>query len=149
MRSLSLSLRTGPSLYHYVIFSDNVIAVFVMVNSAVKNAEEPWKHVFHVVTDKMHLAAMKVWFKMTPVEGGAFVEVKAVEEFTFLNSTYVPVLRQLESAKLQKLYLDKKAENETTDAQNTKSVNTKHLSMLNHLKFYLPEMYPKLHKILF
>lgn len=138
-----------PSLYHYAIFSDNVIAVSVVVNSAVKNAEEPWKHVFHVVTDKMHLAAMKVWFKMRPVGGGAFVEVKAVEEFTFLNSTYVPVLRQLESAKLQKLYLDNKAENETTDAQNTKSENTKHLSMLNHLKFYLPEMYPKLHKILF
>ncbi|GKC31922.1 probable galacturonosyltransferase 9 [Tanacetum coccineum] len=138
-----------PSLYHYAIFSDNVIAVSVVVNSAVKNADEPWKHVFHVVTDKMHLAAMKVWFKMRPVEGGAFVEVKAVEEFTFLNATYVPLLRQLESAKLQKLYLDNKAENETTEAQNTKSENTKHLSMLNHLKFYLPEMYPKLHKILF
>ena len=27
--------------------------------------------------------------------------------------------------------------------------NPKYLSMLNHLRFYLPEMYPKLHRILF
>lgn len=128
-----------PSLYHYAIFSDNVIAVSVVVNSAVKNADEPWKHVFHIVTDKMNLAAMKVWFKMRPIENGAFVEIKAVEEFTFLNSTYVPVLRQIESANLQKIYLE----------NNTKSGTQKHLSMLNHLKFYLPEMYPKLHRILF
>nr|XP_043615183.1 probable galacturonosyltransferase 9 [Erigeron canadensis] len=138
-----------PSLYHYAIFSDNVIAVSVVVNSAVKNAEEPWKHVFHIVTDKMNLAAMKVWFKMRPVGGGAFVEVKAVEEFTFLNSSYVPLLRQMESANLQKLYLDNKAENETQDVKTVKSGNPQHLSMLNHLKFYLPEMYPKLHRILF
>ncbi|CAI9283128.1 unnamed protein product [Lactuca saligna] len=128
-----------PSLYHYAIFSDNVIAISVVVNSAVKNAEEPWKHVFHIVTDKMNLAAMKVWFKMRPIEGGAFVDIKAVEEFTFLNSSYVPLLRQLESANLQKIYLE----------NNTKSENTKHISMLNYLKFYLPEMYPKLHRILF
>nr|GEY65920.1 probable galacturonosyltransferase 9 [Tanacetum cinerariifolium] len=118
MKSLSLGLRTDPSLYHCAIFSDSVIVVSVVVNSIVKNAEEPWKHIFHVITDRMHLAALKVWFKMRPVEGGAFVEVKAEE-------------------------------NETTDAKHTKSENTKHLSMLNHLKYYFPETYPKLHKILF
>ncbi|KAL0460462.1 UNVERIFIED_CONTAM: Galacturonosyltransferase 8 [Sesamum latifolium] len=37
-----------PKLYHYAIFSDNVIAASVVVNSAVKNTKEPWKHVFHV-----------------------------------------------------------------------------------------------------
>lgn len=138
-----------PSLYHYAVFSDNVIAVSVVVRSVVKNAQEPWKHVFHVVTDRMNLAAMKVWFKMRPMEGGAHVEVKAVEDYTFLNSSYVPVLRQLESAKLQRFYFENKAENATNDAHNMKFRNPKYLSMLNHLRFYLPEMYPKLHKILF
>ncbi|PON58035.1 Galacturonosyltransferase [Parasponia andersonii] len=138
-----------PSLYHYAIFSDNVIAVSVVVRSVVKNAAEPWKHVFHVVTDRMNLAAMKVWFKMRPAEGGAHVEVKAVEDYTFLNSSYVPVLRQLESAKLQKFYFENREENATKDANNMKFRNPKYLSMLNHLRFYLPEMYPKLHKILF
>nr|DAD31590.1 TPA_asm: hypothetical protein HUJ06_010441 [Nelumbo nucifera] len=138
-----------PSLYHYAIFSDNVIAASVVVNSVVKNAEEPWKHVFHVVTDKMNLAAMQVWFTMRPVEGGAHVEVKAVEDYKFLNSSYVPVLKQLESANLQRFYFENRAENATKDTNNMKFRNPKYLSMLNHLRFYLPEMYPNLHRILF
>lgn len=138
-----------PSLYHYAIFSDNVIAVSVVVNSAVKNALEPSKHVFHIVTDRMNLAAMRVWFKMRPTAGGAHVELRAVEDYTFLNSSYVPVLRQLESTNLQKFYFESRAENATKDSNNMKFRNPKYLSMLNHLRFYLPEMYPKLHRILF
>ncbi|KAJ6396286.1 hypothetical protein OIU77_021335 [Salix suchowensis] len=138
-----------PSLYHYAIFSDNVIAVSVVIRSVVKNAEEPWKHVFHVVTDRMNVAAMKVWFRMRPVEGGTYVEIKAVEEYRFLNSSYVPVLKQLENANMQKFYFENQAEKATKDANNMKFRNPKYLSMLNHLRFYLPEMYPKLHKILF
>ncbi|KAG5222806.1 galacturonosyltransferase [Salix suchowensis] len=138
-----------PSLYHYAIFSDNVIAVSVVIRSVVKNAEEPWKHVFHVVTDRMNVAAMKVWFRMRPVEGGTYVEIKAVEEYRFLNSSYVPVLKQLENANMQKFYFENQAEKATKDANNMKFRNPKYLSMLNHIRFYLPEMYPKLHKILF
>ncbi|CAL5367495.1 unnamed protein product [Camellia sinensis] len=138
-----------PTLYHYAIFSDNVIAVSVVVNSVVKNADEPWKHVFHIVSDRMNLAAMKVWFRRRPVEGGAHVEVKSVKDFTFLTSSYVPVLRQLESVNTQKFYFENRAENATKDVNNMKFRNPKYLSMLNHLRFYLPEMYPKLHRILF
>ncbi|KAI6674414.1 hypothetical protein NL676_002320 [Syzygium grande] len=137
-----------PNLYHYAIFSDNVLAASVVVNSAVKNAKEPWKHVFHVVTDKMNLGAMQVMFKLKEYNG-AHVEVKAVEDYKFLNSSYVPVLRQLESANLQKFYFENKLENATKDTTNMKFRNPKYLSILNHLRFYLPEMYPKLHRILF
>ncbi|MCO5546894.1 hypothetical protein L7F22_000331 [Adiantum nelumboides] len=138
-----------PSLYHYAIFSDNVLAASVVVNSAVSNAKEPEKHVFHVVTDKMNLWAMRVWFKMRPPNNATHIEVKAVEDYTFLNSSYVPVLRQLESANLQKFYFENQMENATKDAPNMKFRNPKYLSMLNHLRFYLAEMYPTLHKILF
>lgn len=137
-----------PKLYHYAIFSDNVIAASVVVNSAVKNTKEPWKHVFHVVTDKMNLGAMQVMFKMRDYSG-AHIEVKAVEDYKFLNSSYVPVLKQLESSKLQQFYFENKLENATKDTTNMKFRNPKYLSILNHLRFYLPEMYPKLHKILF
>lgn len=137
-----------PELYHYAIFSDNVVAASVVVNSAVKNSKEPWKHVFHVVTDKMNLGAMQVIFKMRDYNG-AHVEVKAVEDYKFLNSSYVPVLRQLESAKLQQFYFENAIENATKDTTNMKFRNPKYLSMLNHLRFYLPEMYPKLHRVLF
>lgn len=69
-----------PKLYHYAIFSDNVVAASVVVNSAVKNSKEPWKHVFHVVTDKMNLGAMQVMFKLKDYNG-AHIEVKAVEDY--------------------------------------------------------------------
>lgn len=49
-----------PRLYHYAIFSDNVLAASVVVNSAVKNSKDPSRHVFHVVTDRMNLGAMQV-----------------------------------------------------------------------------------------
>lgn len=137
-----------PKLYHYAIFSDNVVAASVVVNSAVKNAKEPSKHVFHVVTDKMNLGAMQVMFKVKDYNG-AHIEVKAVEDYKFLNSSYVPVLKQLESANLQKFYFENKMENATKDTTNMKFRNPKYLSILNHLRFYLPEMYPKLHRILF
>lgn len=137
-----------PKLYHYAIFSDNVIAASVVVNSAVRNAKEPWKHVFHVVTDKMNLGAMQVMFKMRDYNG-AHIEVKAVEDYTFLNSSYVPVLKQIESADLQRFYYENKLENATKDPTNMKFRNPKYLSILNHLRFYLPQMYPKLSKILF
>ncbi|KAH7299065.1 hypothetical protein KP509_25G071300 [Ceratopteris richardii] len=138
-----------PNLYHYAIFSDNVLAASVVVNSAVANARDPSKHVFHVVVDKMNLWAMRVWFKMRPPNNTTHIEVKAVEDYTFLNSSYVPVLRQLESAKLQKFYFENQMENATKDAPNMKFRNPKYLSIMNHLRFYLAEMYPKLHKILF
>lgn len=138
-----------PNLYHYAIFSDNVLAASVVVNSAVANAREPKKHVFHVVTDKMNLWAMRVWFKLRPPNNATHIEVKAVEDYTFLNSSYVPVLRQLESANLQRFYFENQMENATKDAPNMKFRNPKYLSMLNHLRFYLAEMYPKLHRILF
>ncbi|KAH9603685.1 hypothetical protein KSS87_009261 [Heliosperma pusillum] len=137
-----------PNLYHYAIFSDNVIAASVVVNSAVKNSKDPSKHVFHVVTDKMNLGAMQVMMKMKDYSG-AHIEVKAYEDYTFLNSSYVPVLKQLESANLQKFYFENKLENATKDTTNMKFRNPKYLSMLNHLRFYLPEMYPKLRRILF
>ncbi|XP_022844775.1 probable galacturonosyltransferase 9 isoform X2 [Olea europaea var. sylvestris] len=138
-----------PRLYHYAIFSDNVIAISVVVNSIVKNAEEPWKHVIHIVTDRMNLAATKVWFRMRPVQGRAHIEIKSVDEFKFLDSSYAPVFKQLKSVSLRKFYFENRAENATKDVNNMKYRNPKYLSMLNHLRFYLPEMYPNLRKILF
>ena len=55
-----------PSLYHYVILSDNVLVTFVVENSTVLLAKELGKHVFHIVTGKLNFAAMKIWFLVNP-----------------------------------------------------------------------------------
>lgn len=117
-----------PTLNHYVIFSDNVLGAAVAVNSATSNAKHPQKHVFHVVTDKMNFWAMKVWFKMSPPNNVSYIEVKSMEDYPFIKPSYVPLLQQLESDNQFKFI--------------------KYRLMLKHLRFYLPQMFPKLHKIL-
>ncbi|KAJ7951035.1 Hexosyltransferase [Quillaja saponaria] len=139
----------NPSLHHYALFSDNVLAASVVVNSAIMNAKDPSKHVFHLVTDKLNFGAMSMWFLSNP-PGKATIHVENVDEFMWLNSSYCPVLRQLESAAMKEYYF--KAGHPTTlssGASNLKYRNPKYLSMLNHLRFYLPQVYPKLDKILF
>ncbi|KAI3812119.1 hypothetical protein L1987_16825 [Smallanthus sonchifolius] len=138
-----------PSLYHYAIFSDNVLATSVVVNSTVLHAKEPGKHVFHIVTDKLNFAAMKMWFLVNPPEGST-IQVQNVDDFTWLNASYCPVLRQLESSRMREYYFKAhQASSLTAVTDNLKYRNPKYLSMLNHLRFYLPEVYPKLDKILF
>ncbi|GAV76668.1 Glyco_transf_8 domain-containing protein [Cephalotus follicularis] len=139
----------NPNLYHYAVFSDNVLAASVVVNSTFMNAKDPSKHVFHLVTDKLNFGAMNMWFLLNP-PGKATIHVENVDEFKWLNSSYCPVLRQLESAAMKEYYF--KADHPTTissGSSNLKYRNPKYLSMLNHLRFYLPQIYPKLDKILF
>ncbi|KAB2017409.1 hypothetical protein ES319_D08G161400v1 [Gossypium barbadense] len=137
----------NPNLYHYALFSDNVLAASVVVNSTIMNAKDPLKHVFHLVTDKLNFGAMNMWFLLNP-PGKATINVENVDEFKWLNSSYCPVLRQLETSAMKEYYF--KADNPTKSASsNLKYRNPKYLSMLNHLRFYLPQVYPKLDKILF
>ncbi|KAJ0971050.1 hypothetical protein J5N97_019009 [Dioscorea zingiberensis] len=139
----------NPNLYHYALFSDNVLAASVVVNSTIMNAKDPEKHVFHLVTDKLNFGAMNMWFLVNP-PGEATIHVENVDDFKWLNSSYCPVLRQLESSAMKEYYF--RANHPTTisaGSSNLKYRNPKYLSMLNHLRFYLPEVYPKLDKVLF
>ncbi|CAN6162623.1 unnamed protein product [Urochloa humidicola] len=136
-------------LYHYAIFSDNVLAASVVVRSAVTNANEPEKHVFHIVTDRLNFAAMKMWFITHPPHL-ATVHVENIDNFKWLNSSYCSVLRQRESARLKAYYFKAHDPSSLSDGnENLKYRNPKYLSMLNHLRFYMPEIHPKLDKILF
>ncbi|KAL1559952.1 polygalacturonate 4-alpha-galacturonosyltransferase [Salvia divinorum] len=134
-----------PQLYHYALFSDNVLAAAVVVNSSITHTKDPSKHVFHIVTDRLNFAAMKMWFLANP-PGRATIQVQNIEEFTWLNSSYSPVLRQLGSPTMIDYYFkNRHAESDS----NIKFRNPKYLSMMNHLRFYLPEIFPKLDKVLF
>ncbi|GAB2224759.1 hypothetical protein Droror1_Dr00005529 [Drosera rotundifolia] len=132
-------------LYHYVLFSDNILAAAVVVNSTVSHAKNPSRHVFHIVTDRLNYAAMRMWFLANP-PNKATIEVKNIEGFTWLNSSYSPVLRQLGSRSMIDYYF--RTQHAAPDS-NLKFRNPKYLSILNHLRFYLPEIFPKLSKVLF
>ncbi|CAA7407836.1 unnamed protein product [Spirodela intermedia] len=134
-----------PKLYHYALFSDNILAAAVVVNSTMTHAKDPSNHVFHIVTDKLNYAAMRMWF-LANQPGQGTIEVRNIEEFTWLNSSYSPALKQLESQSMIDYYF--KTHRASSDS-NLKYRNPKYLSILNHLRFYLPEVFPKLDKVLF
>ncbi|KAM3338469.1 putative galacturonosyltransferase 4 isoform X1 [Capsicum galapagoense] len=133
-----------PKLYHYALFSDNILAATVVVNSTVSHAKDPSKHVFHIVTDRLNFAAMRMWFLANPPQH-CTIDVQNVEEFTWLNSSYSPVLKQLSSRSMIDYYFRSRADSDP----NVKFRNPKYLSIMNHLRFYLPEIFPKLDKVLF
>ncbi|KAF5760408.1 putative polygalacturonate 4-alpha-galacturonosyltransferase [Helianthus annuus] len=135
-----------PNLFHYALFSDNVLATAVVVNSTVTNAKDPSKHVFHIVTDKLNYAAMRMWFLSNP-PGKATIQVQNIDEFTWLNASYSPVLKQLASRNMIDYYF--KTHKGSESDSNLKFRNPKYLSMMNHLRFYLPEIFPKLRKVVF
>nr|POE61638.1 putative galacturonosyltransferase 4 [Quercus suber] len=121
----------------------------VVVNSTITYAKESWqdplKHVFHILTDRLNYAAMRMWFLVNP-PGKASIQVQNVEEFTWLNASYSPVLKQLGSQSM--IDYNFRAHRANSDS-NLKYRNPKYLSILNHLRFYLPEIFPKLNKVLF
>lgn len=95
--------------------------------------QEPSKHVFHIITDRLNYAAMRMWFQANPPDK-ATIEVQNIEEFTWLNASYSPVLKQLGSSSMIDYYF--RAHRASSDS-NMKFRNPKYLSILNHLRFYL------------
>jgi len=86
-----------------------------------------------------------MWFLSNP-PGKATIEVQHIGEFTWLNDNYSPVLKQLGSQSMIDYYFGM---NRANSDSNLKYRNPKYLSILNHLRFYLPEIYPKLDKMVF
>ncbi|CAA0826885.1 Probable galacturonosyltransferase 11 [Striga hermonthica] len=133
------------NLYHFCIFSDNLLAVSVVVNSTVSNAEHPKQLVFHVVTNGVKYGAMQAWF-LTNDFKGATIEVQNIEEFTWLNASYSPAVKQLLDSDSRKYYFES---SQDSTGRDPKFHNPKHISLLNHLRFYVPEIYPQLEKVVF
>ncbi|KAI5416530.1 variant 2, galacturonosyltransferase 11 [Lathyrus oleraceus] len=147
LRELSHERKNSPrltdnNLYHFCLFSDNVLATSVVINSTVCNADHPKQLVFHIVTNGINYGAMQAWFLSNDFKG-ATVEVQNIEEFHWLNASYSPVVKQLHNPDSRTfyfgLYHDVNAE--------PKIRNPKYLYLLNHLRFYIPEIYPQLEKL--
>ncbi|KAG5043554.1 hypothetical protein AAZX31_03G140900 [Glycine max] len=111
-----------PKLYHYAVFSDNLLACAVVVNSTVSNAKKQEKLVFHVVTNSLNFPAIWMWFLLNP-PGKATVHIQSIENFEWLPKY------------------------NTFNKHN--SSDPRYTSELNYLRFYLPDIFPTLNKILF
>ncbi|KAK8366116.1 hypothetical protein V6Z12_A02G101400 [Gossypium hirsutum] len=83
---------SDPTLQHYVIFSNNVIASSVVINSTVVHAIDTVNQVFHVLTDWQNYYAMKHWFLRNTFRD-AVVQVLNIEDpdsYARLVSTMEP-----------------------------------------------------------
>ncbi|KAF8399660.1 hypothetical protein HHK36_015530 [Tetracentron sinense] len=132
------------SLYHFCIFSDNVLATSGVVNSTVSNSDDPKQLVFHIVTNGISYGVMQAWFLRNDFKGST-IEVQNIEEFSWLNISYSPVMKQLLDAESRAYYF----EGSQDPKVEAKFRNPKYLSLLNHLRFYIPEIYPLLEKVVF
>lgn len=149
LKELANERRNSPrlldnNLYHFCVFSDNLLAVSVVINSTVCNADHPKQLVFHIVTNGVNYGAMQSWFLSNDFKG-LTIEVQNIEDFTWLNASYSPVAKQLLEKDSQLFYFEASQDIKI----EPKFRNPKHISLLNHLRFYIPEVYPQLEKVVF
>nr|XP_051216530.1 hexosyltransferase GAUT11-like [Lolium perenne] len=131
------------NLYHFSIFSDNVLATSVVVNSTVSNANHPQQLVFHVVTDRINFGAMSTWLLVNDFKG-CTVEVRCIDEFSWLNAASSPLARR--EMETRGYY---NSGGSKTPEREIKFHNPKFASLLNHLRFYIPQILPNLEKVVF
>lgn len=142
-----LPILSDNSYHHFVLSTDNILAASVVVASAVQSSLKPDKIVFHVITDKKTYAGMHSWFALNPVFP-AIVEVKGVHQFDWLTRENVPVLEAVESHfGIRKYYHGNHVSganlSDTTPrtfASKLQARSPKYISLLNHLRIYLPEV---------
>ncbi|KAK6134406.1 hypothetical protein DH2020_031838 [Rehmannia glutinosa] len=144
---------TDPSFHHVVLLSDNLLAVSVVISSTIKTSSNPEKLVFHVVTDKKTYASMHAWFAINTVDS-AVVEVKGLHQYDWPHEVNIAVKEMLEIHHQiwNHKYRSLKKEDFEYGKENDHKLDVlspSSISHLNHLRIYLPELFPDLNKVVF
>ncbi|KAL0320438.1 UNVERIFIED_CONTAM: putative galacturonosyltransferase 15, partial [Sesamum radiatum] len=144
---------TDPSFHHVVLLTDNVLAASVVISSAIKTSINPEKLVFHVVTDKKSYTSMHAWFAVNKIDS-AVIEVKGLHQYDWSHEVNVGVKEMLEIHHQIRNHGYKKLKEEGLEymEENYHKLNVLNpscISLLNHLRVYLPELFPDLNKVVF
>ena len=141
-----LPLLSDNSFQHYILASDNILAASVVVSSTIRSSSVPEKVVFHVITDKKTYPGMHSWFALNSISP-AIVEVKGVHQFDWLTRENVPVLEAIENHRgVRNHYhgdhgtVSSASDNPRVLASKLQARSPKYISLLNHLRIYLPEV---------
>ncbi|XP_044473467.1 probable galacturonosyltransferase 7 isoform X2 [Mangifera indica] len=129
---------SDPLLHHYVIFSNNVLASSVVINSTVMHSKESESQVFHVLTDEQNYFAMKLWFFRNAFKE-ATVQVLNIEKFS---------LDYYDKATLSHLLLpvEFRVSFRNVDDSSTQE-RTQYLSVFSDVHYLLPEIFQSLEKV--
>ncbi|XP_064947264.1 probable galacturonosyltransferase 7 isoform X3 [Musa acuminata AAA Group] len=128
----------SPNLMHFVIFSKNILAAAVTINSTVVNSQVSQNMIFHVVTDAQNYFGMKLWFVRNSYKEATIVVIN----FEELN------LEHLHNDGLTKLSLpvEFRAYIHKTD-QPTTQMSTKYITVFGHSHYLLPEIFKNLKRV--
>ncbi|KAL9236074.1 hypothetical protein vseg_010781 [Gypsophila vaccaria] len=126
-----------PELYHYVVFSRNVLASSVLINSTVAQAEESKKLVFHVLTDRENYYSMKMWFLSNSFKESS-VQVLNLDDYIPNSYNELPILSLPEE-----LRVTFQIAHELPQMQ----YQTEYISLFSHSHYLLPEIFKNLDKI--
>lgn len=141
-----LPLLSDNSFYHFIVATDNILAASVVVNSVVRSSMKSDTIVFHVITDKKTYPAMHSWFALNSISP-AIIEVKGVHQFSCLTKENVPVLEAIEHHHHVRNHYHRNlvtvtniSDNPRAFASKLQARSPKYISLLNHLRIYLPEV---------
>ncbi|XP_054790183.1 probable galacturonosyltransferase 15 [Prosopis cineraria] len=150
----SISRLVDPTFHHVVLLTDNVLAASVVVTSTVENSAIPEKLVFHIVTDKKTYTPMHAWFATNSVKSGV-VEVRGLHQYDWSEEVNAGVQEILETNQLiwKNYYKNiKEREFNHRDQEQKRFIEVlrpSSLSLMNHLRIYIPELFPDLNKVVF
>ncbi|KAK9154636.1 hypothetical protein Sjap_002116 [Stephania japonica] len=127
-----------PDLHHFVIFSKNVLASSVVINSTVMHSKESGNLVFHVLTDKHNYFGMKFWFQRNSYMNANI----GVLNFEDLKLDYPeaknPLMLSSEEFRVSLRSLV---------SPPAVQVKTEYISVFGHTHFFLPEIFKSLKKV--
>ncbi|KAL1347822.1 hypothetical protein HN51_023844 [Arachis hypogaea] len=148
-----VSRLSDPTFFHIVLLTDNVLAASVVVTSTIESSASPEKLVFHIVTDKKTYTPMHAWFSINPVKS-AVVEVKGLHQYDWSEEVNARVKEMVETTQSiwKHYYRNYAEENELLDYNQEykrylEALRPSSLSLLNHLRIYIPELFPDLNKV--
>ncbi|XP_042379603.1 probable galacturonosyltransferase 7 isoform X1 [Zingiber officinale] len=139
MDHISVSEIGNPSYQHYLIFSKNILALSVTINSTVLNSEESDRMVFHVLTDKQNFYSMKHWF-VRHSYGNATIDILNFDE---LKSNHISNLDLGEMSMSEEFRIS----SHTISQRSPLQMGTKYLSVFGHSHFLLADMFKDLKKV--
>ncbi|GBG72494.1 hypothetical protein CBR_g12065 [Chara braunii] len=148
--------------HHIVLITDNVLAASVVVKSTVNSTADSSRLVFHIITDDMTYAAMHAWFALYDI-GDVTVEVMGMHQIvkaagqsglSWHEDKVLDAFERAPQSVENHLYGAQNADFEKWDspmveAARMQAKNPRYVSWMNYLRMCLPEVFPKLDKVVF
>ncbi|KAM0953852.1 putative polygalacturonate 4-alpha-galacturonosyltransferase [Dioscorea sansibarensis] len=129
----------NPLLRHHIIFSTNILAASVAINSTVTNSEETGNLVFHLLTDVQNYFAMKLWFARISYKEATIHVLNFDKLLTDSSYAYGSPLSPSEEYRVSI---------HSNEQPPPVQIRTEYLSVFGGSHFLLPQIFKHLNKVL-